>query len=226
MSRRKNKRDKRKDFLALVPPEAKRILDIGCAAGVLTAQLKKEGREIVGVDNSEEACERAKERLDQVFLADAQNLELPYPEGYFDCIIYADVLNSLIDPLSAIKKHSYYLAKGGYIIASMPNIRYYKVIIRLVFAGTWDYVKEGGTLWWYNLRFFTLINMKELYQDAGYKIIEIKRNIIAARGLKITNFFFFNQLKNFLAYQYYIKAQKLEDGPVQTPIRKRKIYQF
>ena len=221
MKKKKNRRD---EFLNLVPQGVKKILDVGCADGVLGAKLKEtDVIEVCGIERNKELYELAKDKLNQVFLADVENFNLPYPEGYFDCILYADILEHLIDPLSTLKNHAKYLKTNGYIIASIPNVRYYKLIIRLLFAGSWDYV-DGGILDRTHLRFFTLLNLKELFTKAGFKIINIKRNIIAARGFSFLNIICFNRLKNLLTYQFYIVAMKSQNPIVL--LNKRKVYQF
>ncbi|MDO8603482.1 MAG: class I SAM-dependent methyltransferase [Candidatus Omnitrophota bacterium] len=218
------KKDKRNEFLDLVPLGAKRLLDVGCGSGGLSSQLKEKGVEAVGVEKDEKLCDLAKEKLSAAILGDIENLKLNYPEGYFDCIMYADILEHLVEPLNILEKHKVYLEKDGCVIASIPNVRYYKIILRLIFSGAWDY-NDAGMLDRSHLRFFGLVNIVELFEKAGYEIVEIKRNIVAARGFRILNFILLNKLKNFLAYQYYIKAKK-NRNPMKTTKRRRKIYKF
>jgi len=221
MNKKKNKRD---EFLDFVPASTRRLLDVGCGSGCLSGQLKERGIEVVGVEKSEKLCSLAKERLSNVILGDIENLKLNYSEGYFDCIMYADVLEHLIEPLNILEKHKVYLQKDGCIVASIPNVRYYKIILRLILAGTWDY-SDTGMLDRTHVRFFGLINIVELFEKAGYEIIEIKRNIIAARGFKVLNILLFNRLRNFLTYQYFIKAKKAYDVS-RTIVNPRKVYKF
>ncbi|UCD15926.1 MAG: class I SAM-dependent methyltransferase [Candidatus Omnitrophota bacterium] len=219
---RKKKKNKRDEFLAMVPEGAKRILDLGCGDGRLGSMLKIKEREVVGIEKNDMLCEAAAEKLDRVFSVDMENFVLPYPKEYFDCILCADVLEHLIEPLVFLEKCKEYLSEDGFILASIPNIRYYKVIGNLIFSGTWDYM-EQGILDRTHLRFFTLINIKELFIDAGYEIIDIKRNIVAASLMRFLNRASFGRLKEFLTYQYYIKAEK---SGVKIPVKKRKTCQF
>ena len=136
--------------------------------------MRERGIEVVGVDKDEMAIAQARTRLDKAIAGDTESVTIPYPKGYFDCIIYADVLDCLFDPLAALKSHRHYLRDGGYVVASMSNIRYYKAIIRLLFGGTWDYVEPGGILWRHHIRFFTLITMKELFAEGGFEIVEVR----------------------------------------------------
>src|SRR3989338_894286 len=135
---KRKKIDKREVLLSLVPATAEKIIDVGCAGGGLTRGFVKEGREVVGIDNNSQAILKAKENLTSVFLADISEFEIPYPKNYFDCIIYADILDCFSDPLEILKKHRDSLNNQGVVVASFANIRYYKVIIRLFLGGTWD----------------------------------------------------------------------------------------
>ncbi|MBU0694085.1 MAG: class I SAM-dependent methyltransferase [Candidatus Omnitrophica bacterium] len=224
MRRKKKKKDRRDVFLSLISVDAKKVLDVGCGEGNLGFKLREKGIEVVGIEKDEKSYLLAKEKLNRVFLTDVEKFQLPFSKGYFDCIIYADVLEHFIYPLAVLRKHRDFLNNSGYIIASIPNIRYYKIIIRLFLGGSWDYM-DKGILDKSHLRFFTLINIKELFADAGYEIVEIKRNFVASRGFKVLNFFLFNGLKDFLTYQYYIKARK-HGAKYISSTRKRKIDQF
>lgn len=217
------KKDVRDRFLSLVPVDARRILDVGCADGGLSATLRQKGTEIVGLEKNEDSCEKARARLSRVFLADIEKFDLPYPNKYFDCILYADILEHLVEPLALLKKHRDYLSADGCVVASIPNIRYYKAIFRLAIGGVWDY-PDGGILDESHLRFFTLTNIKELFAGAGYEIVDIGRNIVAARGFRVLNFLLFGRLNDFLTYQYYIKARKSKDN--SPAIRDRIRYKF
>ncbi len=221
----KKKRNKRDEFLTLIPPGAKKVLDVGCGDGSLGVKLKEKGIEVIGIEKDNQLYLQAKKKFNEVFCMDAEDVKLPYPQGYFDCILCVDILEHLRDPFSTLIKLSYYLGYNGAIIASIPNVRYYKIIIRLVCGGTWDYV-DSGILDRGHIRFFTLINIKELFTASMYKIIKIKRNIVAAWGFKMMNFLFLNKLRDFLTYQYYIKAIKIEGSYINYNSKQRKIYRF
>lgn len=220
----KKKRDPREVLLSLIPFNAQKILDVGCAEGKLSSKLKKRNKniEIIGIEQKKAAARYAEKYLDRVHIDDVVKIQLPYPKKYFDCILYADILEHLIDPCCVLKKYREYLSDEGYIVASIPNVRYYKIIIRLIFGGTWDYMEKGGLLDKGHLRFFTLINIKELIEGSGFRIMDIKRNIVSSRGFRILNYLFLNLFRNFLAYQYFIKAKK---SSPQINLNRKK-YQF
>ena len=219
------KRNKRDDFFSMIPPTVSKILDVGCSDGDWVDRMGKRDLEVIGIERDEASYTKALKNLKRVFLADVEKFSPPYPDGYFDCIVYADLLEHLVDPYGLLSSHKKYLNDGGCIIASIPNVRYYKVILRLALAGVWDYT-DGGLLDRTHLRFFTLTNIKELFINAGFDIIEVKRNIVAARGFKILNALCFNRLNDLLVYQYYVKAIKRNNKELPDSVRNREIIKF
>ena len=214
----KFKKNKRDEFVELIPTAAKRILDLGCGNGSLGKRLKERGAEVVGIEYDPELVNEARKNLDEVYCLNLDKEDIPYPQKYFDCIVCADILEHLRDPLSFLVKLKTYLADDGYIVASIPNIRYHKLISNLVFKGTWDYM-DRGILDKSHIRFFTLVNIKELFLEAGYNIVDLERNIVANSTMKFFNAICFKGLKEILTYQYYIKAKK---GPVISTNRKKR----
>jgi SAM-dependent methyltransferase len=212
----------RPDIQALAEAEGKRILDVGCAAGELGRALKLAGAlEVVGIERSGEAAALAKERLDQVIVSDVENLDLPLDEASFDRIIFADILEHTVDPWSVLASYGRYLKSDGRIIASIPNLRFYAVIIRLIF-NRWGYT-ESGILDSTHLRFFTLPTIKEMFERAGYRIERVDRNYrlfedqsrIGRAGALASRLFcrFIAPLalRHFFTFQYLVVAKKSND---------------
>ncbi len=132
MSKRKSEeyyKGARSEVCDLVSGDAQRVLDVGCAYGMNGRILKQRGvKEVIGVEIDPKACEEASKRLDVAHCGDIQNLDLPYKEGYFDCIIYADVLEHLNDPWSLLRTQRRLVKDDGYIVASIPNVAHYRVV--------------------------------------------------------------------------------------------------
>ncbi len=163
----------RREVIQHVPFLAKRILDVGCGAGVLGHTLKEERGtpEVVGIELIEKAYHQARKVLDNALLGSIEEIELPYEDGHFDCITCADVLEHLVEPAAVLRKLARVLAPDGVIVVSIPNVRYHEVINMLV-SGAWTYM-DAGILDSTHLRFFTRASLVQLMEDAGLEVAEL-----------------------------------------------------
>lgn len=195
------------DLIKLVPEDAKRILDIGCGHGLIGKRLKDvRDVEVVGIEVNPAAAEEAKKNLDRVYTMDVEAAKPGLSREYFDCIIFGDVLEHLINPWQTVKDMSDFLAPGGRVIVSLPNIGHW-LIIKGLLAGKWAYQREG-TLDITHLRFFTLESARKMLEDAGL-IIECSTNRLSCNKLaKKINKLLRGRFTNLLAWQYLIVARK------------------
>src|SRR5512140_116978 len=146
----------RQELLPLVDPSWMRVLDVGCGAGKLGAALKASapGRQVHGVEIVEPMAEQARQVLDTVITGDIQTLSLPFSPSTFDCAIFADVLEHLVDPGVVLRNVRDVIRPGGAIVCSIPNIRHYTALQRLILHG-WRY-DDFGLFDRTHLRFFSL----------------------------------------------------------------------
>ena len=167
-------RGERPEVMEMVPDSAMRILEIGCGAGATSRMLKEDNsaREVVGVEYDALAAREASKYMDRIFCGDVEKINLPYPDGYFDCIIYADVLEHLRDPEKLLQKQKKLLSKNGVMVMSIPNTRHYSLVNQLM-EGRWTY-EESGLLDSTHIRFFTLSEIKGMLGRCGLLPLEIK----------------------------------------------------
>ena len=164
----------RPEMLPFVPKFAKRILEIGCGRGAFAARVKaRQAVEYVGVELLEEAAQIARTQIDQVIMTDIETSTLPFPENYFDCIICNDVLEHLRDPWACLHKLCGYLTSGGYVVASIPNMRHFEVIKEFLIHRQWHY-QDDGILDRTHLRFFTDRTVRELFEQSGLEVISLQ----------------------------------------------------
>lgn len=169
------------EVLQMVEPN-KRVLDVGCSTGRIAQRLRAEKNcSVVGIEAHPETAEIAKENCQEVLQLNIESLPvLSFPEGHFDVIIFADVLEHCANPQDILKHFKKYLNNNGYIVVSLPNVANWEVRLRLL-LGQFEY--KGGTLLDDgHLRFFTLETARKLLEDAGYKI---NRTLIRNAKLKI-----------------------------------------
>ncbi|HYG68441.1 MAG TPA: class I SAM-dependent methyltransferase [Anaeromyxobacteraceae bacterium] len=158
----------RPELVAVVNPAGLRVLEVGCATGVMGAALLEKGaREVVGLDVFEPALAEARSRLTAVHRVDLNALPaLPYPEGHFDLVTCADVLEHLVDPAAVLRHLRRWLADDGRVLVSIPNVRHESVVLPLLVDGDFTY-RDAGILDRTHLRFFTRSGVLALLADAG-----------------------------------------------------------
>ncbi|MEW6720414.1 MAG: glycosyltransferase, partial [Thermodesulfobacteriota bacterium] len=224
-------RQARKEIEEMVPAGAARILDVGCGEGVLgRALLEKGASEVVGIEADPSSAEAARRNLTRVLEGDVETMELPFADGRFDCIVLADVLEHLRDPLSALKKLKRCLAEEGAVVASIPNVRFLNVVGALA-DGCWEY-RDFGILDRTHLRFFTRKEMERLFRDAGFELEGVSENLspgyealppghagdvsfgrVVLRGQTP------EEVKDLFVFQYLFRARKAEAGARSTGAR-------
>jgi methionine biosynthesis protein MetW len=164
----------RPEVAQLVPPAARRILDLGCSSGALGAALKaRQPAEVVGIELDRAYAQDAAGRLDRVLVADLDGLA-PADHGLagFDCLIAADVLEHLADPWSALARMTTALRPGGTAVLSLPNVRYWETFLALGVRGRWPR-RDEGIFDRSHLRWFTLADAIALMEQAGLHVTAV-----------------------------------------------------
>lgn len=151
----------------------KRILDVGCGAGRLGAFLQGRGNECHGITRSPSEAAIAESRMKRVVTGDLDKMEsLPFPQRYFDVVVFADVLEHLRDPKHALQLVKPYLAPSAMAIASIPNVANIEVRWNLL-RGRFDY-EPFGIMDETHLHFYTLKTAKRLLISTGYRIVDTR----------------------------------------------------
>ena len=209
----------RPDVSELVPESAMTILDVGCSDGSLGKSLARarEGRKVYGVELNEDFALKASAGLDGVLCADVNQLdwETLMPGMNFDCIIFADVLEHLIDPPRHLLAAKSKLTPGGCIVVSLPNIRHVSALFSIFIKGTFP-SRDRGIFDSTHLRWYTVGDAKLLIARSGMKIEKLTCNLrVGDQGGGFVNRAvnrFLGPLqqtyliREFLAYQICFKA--------------------
>ena len=199
----------RPEMLEYIPESAERILEAGCASGLFGAQLKRRPNvEVWGIEYDSVSAESARDRLDMVFAGDILELTDHLPNAYFDCVIFNDVLEHLVDPFAVLLKVKSKLAKGGLIVCSIPNIRFFYTFKNFIVSKHWKY-EDAGIMDKTHLRFFTKRSIEDMFDSLGYRIVELK-------GINGINSWKFSLL-NALSMGYLSDTRYLQFACVVTP---------
>ena len=149
-----------------------RVLDVGCGFATTSERIQQLGNDVTGIEESEVACEVATKRLAHVVQSDLQSADLG--DARFDVIIFADVLEHGPWPVSALQRYLQWLAPGGSVIVSLPNVGLWSVRFAHLF-GRWEY-EETGVLDRTHLRFFTRKTARWLLEQCGLTPVKTTYN--------------------------------------------------
>jgi predicted RNA methylase len=183
----------RPEVRALVPPGARRVLDLGCSMGSLGAALKRDRDvEVVGVELDPAFAAQAEARLDRVLAGDVESVLADSGDelGRFDCVLAVD----LLEP-------------GGTAVVSLPNVRFFETFWQLGVRGTWPR-RDRGIFDRTHLRWFTLRDARELLERAGLEVTEVQLLIrIRPVGSRFDPLFAWlgrTPAREFLAFQFVL----------------------
>ncbi len=159
----------RSDVIAVVPETARCVLSVGCAAGRTEAELVKQGIKVVGIEINHEAATQARQRGLTILEGDASEIDVGVADEFYDCIIYADILEHLPHPVAVLKRHVKYLKPNGIVYVSVPNFRNYAVFWQLFVRGHIRY-KDAGILDCTHLRITTRKMVIQWFKEVGLKL--------------------------------------------------------
>ncbi len=154
-----------------MPSRRGRVLEIGCGEGRFIGSL-------TGVDESwgiepSPAAEVARTHLTRVFQATFDAAASELPTGYFDLVICNDVIEHMPDHAKFFADIGKYMAPGGMIIGSIPNVRFYNNMFQYLFERDWHYT-DFGILDRTHMAFFTRKSLQKTLERHGFKILQLK----------------------------------------------------
>lgn len=166
----------RPDVFAMVPPAARNILDVGCSNGALGRSLMtaQPGRSVCGIEFDTAFAREAADHFDHVVNADLNllNWDEALDGRSFDCIIFADVLEHLIEPKRCLVQARRHLRAGGCMVVSLPNIRHLSAL-RAIYLGGRFPQRDRGIFDRTHMRWFTIADAYDLLSDCGLKVSAI-----------------------------------------------------
>jgi glycosyltransferase involved in cell wall biosynthesis len=199
--------------LSRVPAGAS-VVDIGCASGYMSRELKKKGCTVTGID---QYVPSSAVPVDDFIQHDLNSPGFPLDLGSFEYVLLLDVIEhlhspeSFVDALRASRKQ----ITDTRVIVSTGNIAFFATRLLLLF-GAFHYGRRG-ILDVTHTRLFTFATFRELFEQAGYEIEEV-RGIPApyplalgdnpvARLLLWINDLLIKISKSFFSYQIFMVVQ-------------------
>jgi len=198
----------RTEILPLLPSgRVDRVLEVGCGAGDTLAYLQTNGRcrWTCGVELFSDAAESARGRLDDVYEGNIEQMALPIAPASLDVVLCLDVLEHLIDPWTTTSRLARLLKPGGVLIASIPNVRHFRVVLPLLFRGRWDYA-QFGLMDRTHLRFFTEHSARQLVRQAGLRVDDVRKSGLDSTPKRAAVMLSAGLLEPLLVFQYLIRG--------------------
>ncbi|MGO9545648.1 MAG: class I SAM-dependent methyltransferase [Rhodomicrobium sp.] len=203
----------RREVLPLLPQNFSRIFELGCGEGSTSRMIKSyyDVSFCAGLDIDERAISIARQYLDLALLDNIESTVLPDAVRDIDVILCLDVLEHLIDPWRVVRMLHERLSSKGVIIASIPNVRYFRVSLPLVFKGSWE-LADAGILDRTHLRFFVKRSAIDLMTSSGLHLQETQPlGLENGRKAHLINMLTGGVIEEFLAPQYLVKVAQSED---------------
>lgn len=165
----------RTDLVARLPVSpAACIIEIGCGSGETGALALAQGRagRYVGVELFEAAAARARGRLSEVIVGDAERVALPFAPATFDALILSEVLEHLVEPGVLLARIAPLMKPGAIVFASSPNVSHWRVVRELL-AGRFD-LTDQGVFDRTHMRWFTPRTYAAMFEAAGFTVVDVR----------------------------------------------------
>lgn len=148
----------------------RRILDIGCGNGVVSAHLANSGFHVTGCDTDEKGIEIAKQSVSSVNFQVLGVYDDPVLLGEtdFEAVVSTEVIEHLFLPSYLPKFAKAVLKDSGYLIISTPYHGYLKNLALSVFDKSdihYQPLNDGG-----HIKFFSRKTLTYLLKQEGFKI--------------------------------------------------------
>ena len=140
------------------------LLDLGCGIGPLRPYLPQESFCIRGVEVCREAALIAARNYDSCEAADVEQ-SLPFPSESFDGAHAGAILEHVIDWHAPLNHINRVLRPGGFLVVSVPNLRYWKEIRRLLRNRQPHWLKDMEHLHGYTPAF-----LQEMVRIHGFEV--------------------------------------------------------
>lgn len=159
----------RPEVANLLPVSYKTVLEIGCAKGGFKESLRGDA-EIWGIEPNAAAADVAQARGYRMLVGTYDDVASQIPDHYFDLLVCNDVIEHMPDHDAFLVRVKQKLKPGAVLVGSIPNVRYFGNIYKLLVHKDWQYTDQG-ILDRTHLRFFTEKSIRSTLLNNNYAIL-------------------------------------------------------
>ncbi len=160
----------RSEMANFLPANYGNVLEVGCGAGSFFKNIDRPC-EYWGIEPSQEAAKIASETLHKVAIGKYEDVRSQFPNNYFDVVICNDVIEHMENEDFFLKTIVEKMKDSSYLVGSIPNVRYFDNLYKLLIKKDWQY-RDSGIVDRTHLRFFTEISFKRKMEEHNFKIEE------------------------------------------------------
>jgi 2-polyprenyl-3-methyl-5-hydroxy-6-metoxy-1,4-benzoquinol methylase len=146
-----------------------RVLDVGCAAGEFAALLATRGWRVHGADNEPALVDAARARGVDARVVDLDRAPLPWPDGAFDTVVAAEVIEHVIDTDHLLAEIARMLRPGGVLVVTTPNLASLENRLRLL-LGRYPMWMDVGVEGAGHLRYYTPRVLRHQLAQHGLRV--------------------------------------------------------
>ena len=189
------------------------VIDIGCGRGYVARELAKKADHVTGVDQY--VPDHSDDPKVSYYQWNLDRDEFPVDLSEFDQVFLLDIIEHLREPDAFMERLRHAaVRRRPEIILTTANIGFF-VTRMMLLAGHFNYGRKG-ILDRTHTRLFTFTSLRELFEQAGYEVLEMKGIPApypkAVGGRKIghillwINRAFIKVWRGLFSYQIYVRA--------------------
>jgi len=181
-----------KFFASLISlPKSSKVLDIGCAEGLLSIVLAKKGYNVTSIDISQNMILQTKKRAENECvkittevcdIEDEQNIKLI--NGPFDAVFLMSTIEHLRSPIIALTNIHSLLNNGGFLIINTPNTSTPNSLLYSIYFHHTIRRFNVGELGDLHLQFYSHDSLTQLLAFAGFRVTTFIPNQVVIHTLK------------------------------------------
>lgn len=190
-------------MITSIPNKEMSVLDLGCGDGLLLSLLKERGIIGKGLDISDEAVAKTRNRGFEASVFDFSD-RLPFADKTFDVVVSLDVLEHLYNPENLLKEAN--RVSKRFVIIGVPNFNSLPARIQVLFGAVPENNRPNkGHVYWFN--YFVLNKMTN---ENNLIFHELRMNTIMENRFLIGKLFKFLAIiwPSLFALSFVVKLEK------------------